>query len=210
MKPPRAKPGKWDVGLALAAAVLAGLFAEPKALTSASGELVTFFGIQAAALLPAMLLTATILRPEGLSPNEVRRYRHALHGQMVFWSTLLALDFVAAALIIAGKAADWTFPNFDLPFLAPMDVDKPIIGSVAFVGSLAIIRMFHAVVGIFSLMKVNLDLVDKAVVDRVTREVEDRRKVATPFKAPEGYGKVVKPPRMRSPSHQSRTPPKLP
>lgn len=188
---------RWDLGLALASSVAAAFFADAQSLTAASGEIVTFFGIQAAAIFPAMLLTATILRPEGLSPRDVKRYRGALHGQMVFWSTLLGLDFAAVGLVIAGKATNWHFPLLYVPFHGWTHISAVVIGVSFFIGVLALARTVHAIIGIFSLMKVNLDLVEKTVGERVKHESEERKLETTPFVAPEGYGRVIDPPNLQ-------------
>lgn len=182
--------------MASAAAVAAALLVRPASLTAVTGELVTFFGIQAAVLLPAMLLTATILRPEGLSPHDVRRYRGALHGQMTFWSVLLLLDFLAVGLVIAGKLASWSFTLF-VPFRGWVDTSSIMVALTTFVGALAMVRMIPAVVGIFSLMRVNLDLVGRAVGTRVIDEHDERRREAKPFEPPAGFGRVIEPPKIQ-------------
>jgi hypothetical protein len=197
MKPrPAGLIRKWDLAVALAAAVTVALIAAPRSLAGITGELVTFFGIQAAALLPAMLLTATILRPEGLSPNDVRRYREALRGQMIFWSALLGLDFVAVSLVILGKVVNWSFLLY-VPFKGWVDTSRVMIGVTAFVGSLAIVRMVHAVIGIFSLMKVNIDMVGRNVGARVLEESEERKRESKPFQPPAAYGRVIEPPKIQ-------------
>lgn len=187
---------RWDLILASAAAVAAALIVTPASLSSVTGELVTFFGIQAAVLLPAMLLTATILRPDGLSPKDVRRYRGALHGQMTFWSVLLLLDFLAVALVIAGKLTGWIFTLY-VPSRGWVDTSELMVAVTSFVGALAIIRMIPAVIGIFSLMKLNVDLVGKAVDGRAAEVAGERRREATPFETPADYGRVIAAPKIQ-------------
>jgi hypothetical protein len=97
----------WDVVVAVAAAITAALWLPPITLKELTTELIAFFTIQSAIILPAMIFTAGVLRGDGLTLSEVDRYHSALRRQMHFWTTLLFLDLLAAGVVIIGKAADW-------------------------------------------------------------------------------------------------------
>src|SRR5258708_16611685 len=97
----------WDSALAVAAAVCGALWLTPAVINSVTTEIIAFFTIQAAVILPAMIFTAGLLRGQGLTLTEVDRYHSALRKQMSFWVTLLFFDLLAVTLLIVGKAAEW-------------------------------------------------------------------------------------------------------
>src|SRR3984957_4293355 len=97
----------WDLAFAVAAAVAAAQWLPASVMRGLTTELIAFFTIQSAVILPAMIFTAGILRGDGLTLTEIDRYQYALRRQMFFWTTLLFLDLFATAIVIVGKAANW-------------------------------------------------------------------------------------------------------
>lgn len=183
----------WDVLAAVIAAGAAAFWLAPVTLDRVTTELITFFGIQAAVILPAMIFTAGILRPEGLSLPEARRYRVALRSQMIFWVVLLALDFLTVGSLIVGKATAWTLSGV-LPWLAwRFDVSGALVGLIVFLGTLAVLRTIPFIKGVMSLQSINAQLTEKAIQsrDRASIAAQDKIAEATPFVPPEGYGKIV-------------------
>ena len=93
------------VRLALAA-VIGGVIAVelPRhGMMSATQEIIAFLTLLMAGLLPAMILTATILRGDSLSAKRVEEYGEALRLQLGFWSRLFVAATVATAGVIAAK-----------------------------------------------------------------------------------------------------------
>lgn len=183
----------WDVLAAAIAAGAAAYWLAPVALDKVTTELITFFGIQAAVILPAMIFTAGILRPEGLSLPEAKRYRAALRTQMTFWVVLLVLDFMTVGSLILGKATAWTIIG-TLPWLGwQFDASSGLMALTVFLGTLAILRTIPFIKGVMSLQSVNAELTEKAIQarDRATLDEQSRIAEATPFRPPEGFGKVV-------------------
>lgn len=187
---------RWDLFVAAAAALCAGLWVSSAGLKEVSAELITFFGIQSAVLFPAMLLTATILKPDGLSMYDLKQYKAALRLQMTFWSVLLALDFTSVALVIVGRAKLWKF-WLELPYIGGHDSSSVMIGIFGFVGGLAMVRTVHVVKGVFSLMNLNNDLVAKAIMASQFANDTSRRETVEPFVAPTNYGRIVEPPKFQ-------------
>lgn len=186
----------WDLLIAGAAAAAAGLWLPGSIAKEITAELITFFGIQSAVILPAMIFTAGILRPGGLSLPEAKRYRAALRQQMTFWAVLLALDFLTVCLLIIGKASTW---SLSIPAVQPItsstyDISWLLIALTAFLGVLAILRTIPFVQGVLSLHELNSDLTEKAIKSQNQTELEklDKRGEADQFKTPTGFGKVVK------------------
>src|SRR5258707_11744871 len=97
----------WDLIAAVALAAAAARWLTATAIKEVTTEIIAFFAIQSAVILPAMIFTAGLLRGDGLTVQEIERYQLALRRQMHFWITLLFLDFLAVAIVIVGKAADW-------------------------------------------------------------------------------------------------------
>jgi hypothetical protein len=186
---------KWDFFSAALLAVVGAYSLPHNAMKDITTELIAFFSIQSAVILPAMIFTAGILKPDGLELEDATRYHKALKAQMLFWVALLSLDFVAVVALIVGKALNWilvlpmpaNFKPFDLGWLLP--------AFLYFSGSLAIFRTIPFVRGVLSLLDVNSDMTLKAITRRNRIENAERKAQADPkpMALPEGYGKVVKP-----------------
>lgn len=188
---------RWDFFTALALAVGLAYFLKNDAVKDITGELITFFSIQSAVILPAMIFTAGILKPDGLELEDAQRYHKALKAQMLFWVVLLGLDFVAVVAIIAGKALGW---KLAIPLPAPrqpLDLGWLLPSILYFAGSLAVFRTIPFVKGVLSLLDLNSDMTEKAIGRRNRIEVADKKAKADPkpMALPEGYGKVVEPPK---------------
>lgn len=186
---------KWDFFIAIALALAAICFLPRDAVKDITGDLITFFSIQSAVILPAMIFTAGILKPDGLELEDARRYQKALKRQMIFWVALLGLDFVAVVSIIAGKALNWTLA---LPLSAPhrpLDFGWVLPLILYFTGSLAIFRMIPFVRGVLSLLDLNGEMTEKAITRRNQVEVAEKKSNAdfTPLALPDGYGEIIPP-----------------
>lgn len=183
----------WDLLPAFGAAFLAALFLDPLIFKNITAELITFFGIQSAIILPAMMFTAGILRPEGLTLSDVDRYHSALRQQMIFWVVLLALDFIAVLLLIVGQSIEWVF-LIEMPFSDnEVDIAKLIAVALSFFGVLAILRAIPFVKGVISLLELNAAMARKAVEIRMRAELKAQKKSGSlgQIKLPSGYGDVV-------------------
>lgn len=182
----------WDFWVALVASVAFGIWASPSIWSNISTELIAFFGIQAAAVLPVMIFAAGLLRPDGVTLEEARQYRKALKMQMRFWITILALDFISVILIISGKAVGWAI-YFGIPYVGEwVNVGVVLSAVTFFFVSLTCMRMVPMVRGISSLQILHGDLTEKAIVkeNRVLGSPYRDTKPASAFKSPEGYGRV--------------------
>lgn len=183
----------WDLLLAGAIAVCFAAWVQTDVWKDITTELIAFFSIQAAAILPAMIFTAGLLRPEGVSVPEVRQYHKALRSQMLFWIALLALDFLTAGSLIFAKAVSWTLTVTIAVLERTYDLSWLINAAIAFLGSLAICRIVPFVRGILSLLRLNSELTEKAILKRNVEEAEEKGEAASlrPFKKPEGYGRLA-------------------
>jgi len=186
---------KWDFFSAALLAVVGAYCLPHDAVKEITTELIAFFSIQSAVILPAMIFTAGILKPDGLELEDAERYHKALKAQMLFWVALLGLDFVAVVALIAGKALGWTLILPMPERFQPIDLGWLLPSILYFSGSLAVFRTIPFVRGVLSLLDVNSDMTLKAITRRNKIENTDRKAQADPrpMTLPEGYGKVVKP-----------------
>lgn len=188
---------RWDFFTAFTLAVALAYFLKNDAVAGITGELITFFSIQSAVILPAMIFTAGILKPDGLELEDAQRYHKALKAQMLFWVVLLGLDFVAVVAIIGGKALGWKLA-IPLPGpRQPLDLGWLVPSILYFAGSLAVFRTIPFVKGVLSLLDLNSNMTEKAIARRNRIEVADKKAKADPkpLALPEGYGKVFSPPK---------------
>lgn len=181
----------WDVAVAAAAGVLAATFVTPATWDKVTAEVVAFLAIQAAAVLPAMIFTAGVLRPDGLSPADVERFQLALRAQMRFWISLFALEFAATFAWIAAKAAQWTLtvPAVET-YWAAIDASWAWSGFVIFLTSLAMLRTIPFVRGVLSLLDLTGELTRRAVLQRIAQQREGAQHLSR-VDRPDGYGEII-------------------
>ncbi len=183
---------KWDFLLAATVAVAGAYFLPSDAVKDVTTEMIAFFSIQSAVILPAMIFTAGILKPDGLELSEAQRYHQALKAQMLFWVVLLGLDFFAVVSLIIGKAVGWSIfipmPND----LDPVDLSAAFPLVLYFTGSLAIFRTVPFVRGVLSLLDLNSEMTQKAITRRNKSEAKQKKAQADnrPMDLPD-FGKVI-------------------
>ncbi len=185
----------WDSILAIVVASAAAVWLPTATLKEITTELIAFFTIQSAVILPAMIFTAGLLRGEGLTIEEIDRYQAALRKQMVFWVTLLFLDLMAVMFLVLGKAADWrwkiTIAHHSGHF------GWVLVWITTALSALAILRMVPFVQGVMSQLELNASLAKLAVKAR-EREREMPEPPPSSFDRPEGFGRIVSPKRRAS------------
>ena len=184
---------KWDVLFAVVAAAFAAISLPSDAVCSVSTELIAFFGIQSAIILPAMIFTAGILKPNGLELNDARRYHKALKQQMLFWVTLLVLDFIAVAFLIIGKGFEWLLLLPLWPTDQTIDLSRIFNFLIFGVGFLAVVRTFPFIRGVISLLDLNAEMTINAIKRRNKDESSARRSELGKenLDLPTGYGELA-------------------
>jgi hypothetical protein len=187
---------KWDFWMALAVSGAAGWFVTKDVIELITTDLITFFGIQAAVILPAMIFTAGILRPEGLTLSEAKQYGQALREQMEFWTVLLVFDFTTVVLLIVGKATGWMSSAVSWRLSAgqiEITASSTLISLLALFGAWALLRTIPFVQGILSLQQLNTDLTEKAIAARAEggTGASSRASEVPPFRSPEGFGRTI-------------------
>lgn len=158
--------------LAFVAFAVVGSFLLPiGALSNVSGELITFFGFIMAAVLPAMVLTSTVLRAGNLSYRRLQDYSDALEAQLQVWLGLFVIALAGCVFVIAGKAAAWSIPiQFSLgaKYIAA-DLAHVLTALTVGCFTLVMLRAYAIGVGIRSLLKLSTEI---ALSDAQARDKE--------------------------------------
>lgn len=178
----------WDAAIAITAAVAAGLWLPASVIENVTTELIAFFTIQSAVILPAMIFTAGLLRGDGLTIAEIDRYQLALRKQMYFWTTLLFFDLSATAIVIVGKAANWKWTVTIGPWSE--DLAWVLVALTILMTTWAVLRMIPFVKGVMSLLDLNGWMAKKSIEARNAEKASTEFQ-KTSFAPPEGYGRVV-------------------
>ena len=146
---------QWDLCLAAISAFISAIFLAPNVLDLVTRELISFFSIQAAVVLPAMTLTSGILRSDGLEYSQAKQFIRALTQQMKFWSVLVFLDFLVISLLIFGKAVSWSFLIIYAEKNVEYDLSIIYLFILFFVGLLAFFRTISIIKGVYSLFELS-------------------------------------------------------
>ena len=141
-------------------------FALPKgALAGVSQELLAFFGLIMAGVLPAMVLAASSLRAGSLSSKRIQSLFEALMVQMRVWAGLFLIALVASLLVIFGKLTQWSvqFPASwpivsQSEYLKQIDLIWLINGAIVFCLSLLSLRAMSVFVGLRSLLRLSAEI----------------------------------------------------
>lgn len=146
------------LGSILALGVLAGALLPTTAFNSATNVLASFAGVVVAALVPTMILAATILRPVSKGKKEFGQIRAAVSRQISFFSGLFLLTIVLAALLFGGALLGWKDISLDLPlgtgerqWVVSIPVTRLIGGGVVSLSALIAAQMVGFVHGVRSL-----------------------------------------------------------
>ncbi|MDP3853135.1 hypothetical protein [Phenylobacterium sp.] len=182
---------------ALIAGILGGAFALalPRlGVLAATQEIIAFLSLLMAGLLPAMILTATILRGDGMSVHRVDSYTAALQAQMVFWATLFLAALATTVAIVGAKIFSTTGVDFSLalPKLTFTDQDATTLCVGAAGAGVGVVfqRLHPAFVGIQSLLELNGQLARAQAKLTQTALAEALLAESRAARTPEAYAKT--------------------
>lgn len=159
----------------------AGAWALPRAgVIAATQELIAFLALLMAGLLPAMMLTATILKGGGLSVKRITEYGEALRSQMRFWGVLFAAAGIATLGVVgvkifstAGNSFQWSIPGFEID---PSTITSVFVAIAGFGIGVVFQRLLPAYQGLRSLLDLNLNLahLEALANDRTLMQVMEK------------------------------------
>lgn len=158
-------------------------------LDEVTQEVIALFGLMMAAVLPTMILTASVLRPGGMSVKKIYEYRNALITQTKVWAGLFIWSLVCCVFVLIGKLTSWSIPA-QWNYLIEFQIDLiDFINFIIYFGSTLIIsRVCSIVDGIISL----IDLSAKISVSEIQ---EINNKIAEPraddVLSPPNHGRLI-------------------
>lgn len=156
----------------LGCGLVAGAAVPPIAASKATGELVSFVSLLMAGLLPAMILTATVLKGDSLSLTRVNSYGEALRKQLQFWAVLFGAALTAVLGISVGKVfveiATSTTP-LEAAYLLPA---RACFGLAAGALTHILVRLWPAYRGLRSILDLSIAMAATQATahDRTLRE----------------------------------------
>lgn len=181
----------WKLISALIFAGVGSYFLPSNAIEVVTREIISFYAIQSAAIMPAMIFSAGILNSNGILLSEVESFRNSLKKFMIFCVSLLVLNYLAIASIIIGKSLKWEL-TINLLATSCTDISGVYLFSFIFFGWQAILRAILFIKGVLSL----LDL--KVIMIRNEIEIREKDKKAkmknarnTKISAPDNYGDMI-------------------
>lgn len=156
--------------------------------------LLFFLGLIVAALVPVIMATANFSRNNKvLCLDQVKRLNEALERQQSLWIGLLALNFIAALMLIIcigfSKAIANSFPEF---FVEYGGTDSILSGVLSLFVVGAIVRGMFIMPGVISLQKLQSEISVK-IVEEHFKEEGKKKQILTVGKVslPDGYGDVI-------------------
>lgn len=181
----------YEIAVPICAATLVGVFAPPNFFESSSSELIAFFSIQAAAILPVMVFAAGILRPGGLKIDTAKRLQAAIESQMKFWFNSLVCNIFAVVSVILANLFSYKL-ILNIPVLG---ICKDISGFwgilIACLASYAVIRVIKFREGVVSLVSLNGQLVMGEIQAKNDNQASRIVSQAEPFSVPSEYGERI-------------------
>lgn len=147
---------------ALVVGCVVALYLPRVGVLAATQELIAFLSLLMAGLLPAMVVTATVLRGDGFSAKRLDAYGGGLEKQLRFWAVLFGAAGVATLGVVGMKIFSPPEIQFSLR-LGKWTVDRGDILSV-FVGlfgagtGVVLQRLWPAYEGLKSLLVLNVTM----------------------------------------------------
>jgi hypothetical protein len=161
----------------LFSAIVAAYFLPADSLKNTPSILGSFAGVVVAALVPTMILAATILKPTFGGLNEFEKMRSAVGTQISFFSGLFFWTIALAAMIFVGVAVDWNSnelvyqislyeKNIVVKIVPIKFLNAAIIATVGIIGY----RLSGFVAGIKSLFELHASDVKKEITRKIVEE----------------------------------------
>lgn len=167
-------------------------FADPTLYNSVSQEMIAFFALIMAGVLPTAALAATVLRSGGLTEKSVMDYQRALLAQLTVWAGLFFISLAGAACLIVGKAVDWKLPiPFSLIGLPNLDAGVILTGITSAVFVLLITRFSVVFVGLRSLIELSGSIAVSEIHLRDSHAAAQAQRPARQLPERPGFGNQV-------------------
>lgn len=173
-------PLNWKLTSQIIGACVAGSASawalSPNALDAPSGNIVSALSIINAAIFPTVVLTATVLKSNGLDEALLQRYRRALHRQVSFFFGILLFSLLTIVTIIIAQATKW---SLSLPVPRTefyLCLDGVFNFLIAFFGSFVALRLPAFLQALVSLMDLHIDGVANELARNARAKKDERQK----------------------------------
>jgi hypothetical protein len=148
----------------------------PNALDAPSSNIVSALSIVNAAIFPTVVLSATVLKSNGLNRSQIQRYRSALHTQVSFFFGILLFSLLTIGVVIVAQALKWKL-TIEIPgtdYLICLDGIFNFL--IMFLGSFVALRLPAFLRALVSLLDVHIDGVADEVEERAIKSRESRQR----------------------------------
>jgi hypothetical protein len=149
--------------ICISVGILSSALMKDNAYKNVTQELIFVSGLVMAAVLPTMVLTASVLRPGNMSIKRLLQYQGALTYQIKIWIGLFLIAMMASIFVIIGKMSDWSLIiAFQFHFIHMKDRSFQFIsvinGLISFLYSLILYRGYSVGNGVMSLMRLTFEI----------------------------------------------------
>ena len=177
----------WETGTAGFIAILAAALASPSMYEHAISEIVTALGFLMAALVPAMVLSATVLRAGGFSVKMLRALANGVDRQLKVFGGLFLYSLLGCVVAISGKLADWKLPEIQIGDFG-LKIGKLFPLVLTFILSFLLLRSVVFVAGIRSMLRLTAAVAeDEARIRDQGKTKSEADELAT-YQLPPNYG----------------------
>jgi hypothetical protein len=167
-------------------------FADATFYNGVSQEMIAFFALIMAGVLPTAALAATVLRSGGLTEKSITDYQTALLGQLTVWAGLFFLSLIGSACLIIGKAIDWKIPiPFSLIGLPNFDAGIILTGVTSAVFVLLLTRFSVVFVGLRSLIELSGEIAVSEIRLRDSSAAAQTQRPARQLPERPGFGNQI-------------------
>lgn len=186
-------PG-WEFVTSIVFGVAAGAYLRADVFKEASGEIVTILGFIMAALVPAMALAATALRPGTFSIIQIRALGSAIDRQIRIFGGLFLYALAACMIVVVGKVSGWSLPPLIVPkeLLDPISLNAAFPSSITFFLSLLVLRSGAFISGVLSILRLSIATAEDEARARTAAKSQTVEDELAGYEMPAGYASLIK------------------
>jgi hypothetical protein len=172
------------------------VFVRADALSDVAGDRIVFLGILAAVIVPAMILTATVLRGNTLSVRRVRLLTRALNDQLSYSFAFIFIIVFACLWILIAEMAHWqlSIKLSNHVIRATVHDISWIWNAVAFfLLALVAVRLVKFTAGLRSLLLLNSEIGEQEARARQRREMNPIKDEIEGIQDKADFGRIINP-----------------
>ncbi|WP_432475256.1 hypothetical protein ACRRRS_14795 [Brucella anthropi] len=186
------------IGLIVAIGVAAAYFLPLAAYENTASVVLSFAGIIVAALVPTMILAATILSPMVKGKNEFQKLKEAVSGLISYFAGLFLWTLVLGAFLVFGALLQWkevniplSLPIGELGLQFNVPITRMIGGVSVSIVALIIIQMTGFIHGVRFLFKMHSENVEKEIDNLLRDQARAAVKATMPKDPRSGIGENI-------------------